>query len=387
MRRFWTGLRYGNGLTRLYVIGIPVCILTGIGFVIASFCINNMWFFLLGVACVIAGIALILNYNIEESDVEPLTDEEETANETGVVADSREMPEPNTEKQSEEKRQEEKQQSKKKRRQQTKKQKKQKEKEVEIEVEKEAEDEEPIKKEDSLLQYDEKKIKQVFYKYKIRKDYKCIIIDAWKKKGIYQQPAYIWRQRSQIHILVLGDKTQDLTIPMNRLTILKYHKGVICQAKKEYMQFRKESPVKTVFSAYLPTYRQGVKDGHPVIYKNLFELGDGILLTNTSVRAILELLQPEFQVDDGVTRDVRYNGFLKEIYKQSILLQNQVIGVKDYQEAVNENLQKLAVSEASEREYESTLQALYQNKMITQEYIEYYRQYREQGRQEKGERR
>ena len=330
---------------------------------------------------------MILNYNIEESDVEPQTDEEETANETGVVADSRGMPETNTEKQSEEKRQEERQQDKKKHRQQTKKQKKQKEKEVEIEVEKEAEDEEPIKKEDSLLQYDEKKIKQVFYKYKIRKDYKCIIIDAWEKKRIYQQPAYIWRQRSQIHILVLGDKTQDLTIPMNRLTILKYHKGVICQAKKEYMQFRKESLVKTVFSAYLPTYRQGVKDGHPVIYKNLFELGDGILLTNTSVRAILELLQPEFQVDDGVTRDVRYNGFLKEIYKQSILLQNQVIGVKDYQEAVNENLQKLAASEASEREYESTLQALYQNKMITQEYIEYYRQYREQGRQEKGERR
>ena len=98
MKRFWTGLRYGNGLTRLYVIGIPVCILTGIGFVIASFCINNMWFFLLGVACVIAGIALILNYNIEESDVEPQTDKEETASETGGVADSREMPEPNTEK-------------------------------------------------------------------------------------------------------------------------------------------------------------------------------------------------------------------------------------------------------------------------------------------------
>lgn len=130
MKRFWTGLRYGNGLTRLYVIGIPVCILTGIGFVIASFCINNMWFFLLGVACVIAGIALILNYNIEESDVEPQTDEEETANETGVVADSRGMPETNTEKQSEEKRQEERQQDKKKHRQQTKKQKKQKEKEV-----------------------------------------------------------------------------------------------------------------------------------------------------------------------------------------------------------------------------------------------------------------
>ena len=68
-------------------------------------------------------------------------------------------------------------------------------------------------------------------------------------------------------------------------------------------------------------------------------------------------------------------------------MQNQVIGGMDYQEAVNENLQKLAASEASEREYESTLQALYQNKMITQEYIEYYRQYREQGRQEKGERR
>lgn len=347
MKKFLTGLRYGTWSTRLYVISIPIAFLIGIGAIIAAFIFNFMLLFLTGVAVIIGGITLIVNYNIDESIVEEV--EPESIN--------REPEEQEPEEQEPEERIPKEQ----------------------VSEEPKAEEQEPERqnheREEELLSYDEKAVKQVFYKYKVKKDHKTIMIDSWEEKGIKQMPAYIWNGKGQLHILTVGQNVQEYTMPLSKTGKLSYKRGIICQAKEEYIQFRKASLLSTVFTKYLPVYHKGNKDHRPVIYKNLFAFENGLMVTNTSVKTISELLHPQFEIDDIVMRDVRYNGFFKEIYKLGILFREQVYSVKEYQNLVNGVLQNFAESGIMKEEYESTLQALYQNKLITQEYIQFYLQY------------
>ncbi|MDD6572473.1 MAG: hypothetical protein PUF12_08845 [Thermoflexaceae bacterium] len=365
MKKFLTGLRYGNWLTKLYVLAIPICILVGVGLVISSFFVNSMLLFLVGVAVGIAAIALWINFTIEETEIEqasPSKKPRQKEKNTQTI----EPPAASQDKILKSDRIQEAEKS--------------LEPDKAPESDKAPEPDKRIEKEETeqlLAEYDAKAMKQVFYKYKVRKDHRTIIIDEWKEKGVYQSPVYIWLHRSQVHFLVIGKDIQEITVPAGKLSPLQYRRGVICQAKDEYLQFRKESLLSTVFSPFLPVYHEGDKDGRPVVYKNLFEMGNGIRITNPSARIVMDMLQLEFQVDDIVTRDLRYNAFFKEIYTRSILFREQVITAKEYQENVNDILHNLASSDVAEQEYEETLQALFQNKLITQEYIEYYKQYRE----------
>lgn len=407
MKKYLFGLRYGNWQTRLYVVSLPVCIAAGAGLVVASFIMNSMLMFLLGIGFGIGVVALLQCFTIEEgsfalaarTETPPL--EPEAGPEKGIeVPVEAVRPEPEA-KEEEPKKEEKKKKEPRKKEKKKKEPMKQKpepeplqpeeEKLVEEKPEppseelvpepkeqkKEDKEQERKDKEKELIAYDQKKIKHVFYKYKVRKDHKAIIIDEWKEKKVKQCPAYIWLHRSQVHLLLMGKETQELTIPVSKAGTLTYVKGVVCKAKEEYPQFRKESLLSAVFTPYLPTYHKGEKNGRTVIYKNLFQLGDGLLVTNTSARIIMELLHPAFQVHDRVTKDMQYNDFYKEIYKTGILFREQVLTVKEYKEGMSETLQKFAATGVADQEYEKTLQALYRNKLITEEFVTYYLLYRE----------
>lgn len=382
MKKFLTGLRYGNWLTKLYVISIPICILVGIVLIVLSFVWNVIYLFLLGVAFGIGAIALSQSFTIEEEFIEQEPEEEKNQT-TKRLPRKKAQRKPEARETVEESQELEKETVKKSRRVEPETQ--ETETEIKESEEKEKKKENKKPKQDELEEYDEKKIKQVFYKYKVRKEHRMIIIDEWKEREIHQQPAYIWVHRGQVHFLVIGDGVQELTVPVNKASSMLYQRGIVCQTKEEYPQFRKESLLSTLFSSYLPVYHEGNKNGRPVIYKNLFEFGSGIKITNTSARNVRELLQSEVQVDDIVTRDLRYNSFFKEIYKTGILFREQVITAKEYQDQVNDVLQNLALSDASDKEYEDTLQLLCHQKLISQEYMEYYKQYRVRVRLEEEE--
>lgn len=391
MKKYLFGLRYGTWLTRLYIVSIPVCILAGIGLVIASFILNSMLMFLLGIGFGIGVVTLLQCFTIEEDSFvvtkkaeDDLMETEEASGEADKKIEHEpeqkqeepEEPQPEPPNEKPEKKKKEKKIKEKK----TKKEPEPPLKEPEPEPKeqkKEDKEQERKEKEKELAAYDQKKIKQVFYKYKVRKDHKVIIIDEWKEKDIKQCPAYIWLHRGQIHLLLMGKETQELTMPAVKAGTLTYVKGVVCKPKEEYPQFRKESLLSTVFSPYLPTYHNGEQDRRPMIYKNLFQLGSSLRVTNTSARTIMNLLHPAFQVDDRVTRDMKYNDFYKEIYKTGILFREQVLTVKEYQDRVSETLQKFAATGVAEQEYEKTLQALYRHKLITEEFVTYYLLYRE----------
>ena len=228
----------------------------------------------------------------------------------------------------------------------------------------------------TLETYDEKKLKQVFYKYKVKRDHKCIIIDSWKQHQVLQAPAYIWISRRKVHFLIMEKETREIEVPRTEFTTLLYHPGIVCQTKEEYPQFRKETMMSKIFSKYLPSYHSGNRNGRPVIYKNLFELGNGLYLTNTSAKVVLDMLQPVFQVDDQVTRDGHCQEIVKDIYKLGILLRNLVYTAKEYKDLVDDKIRTLANTGISETEYMEILQLLFRMNLITAEYMEYYKRYR-----------
>ena len=422
MKNFIAGLRYGNWLTRLYLISIPILISAGIGLIVYSFVANSMWMFLAGTALGIGGIALAQSFVVEVSgelvkETEEYLDEElppEEVSEEYETPERDEMPEeaesqeefvedaeetPQKRKRKEKKKREKVRKPKQKREPKEKRQRKQKKelddiadleeqeeaKQLETEEieqgkpEEKAEDAEQKKPkgkpEDALLNYDEQKIQHVFYKFKVRKDHRPIMIDSWEEKDVFQCPAYIWVYRGQLHLLLMESSAREETVPVAKVSTMKYIRGKICKAKKEYLQFRKESALAIVFAPFLPSYHEGLKNGKSVVYKNLYELGPGIRITNTSVKTVMSMLNPEFQVDDIITRDVRYNDFFKEIYRAGILFRDKVLTTKEYRDQISDTLHKLVKTGVSEKEYESTLQSLYHHKLITEEYISFYMQY------------
>lgn len=348
MKKLLTGLRYGNWYTRLYILAIPICIAGGVGLMATSFLINSMLMFLSGVGIGIIGLILCMRFDIQEITYVP--NEKKGKKQAAKKADYTKL----------EKKQE-------------------KEEAGEPKTEKEAE----------LLAYDEKKIKQIFYRYKVRAEHRIIMIDKWEQESVHQSPAYIWKQHRQFRILVLGDGVQEYSISWAKLAVMKYHRGIICHVKQEYPQFRKESLMKQVFSPCLPVYHEGTKNGKPVIYKNLFELGDGLFVTNTSGKAIMELAQPELVIEDQWIWNAGYNIFFKEIYKQGILFREQVISPTEYRNRITGYLENLAESAVPDDEYRKNLQALYENRLISQEYVTYYQTNRDKLRleEQRGEKR
>lgn len=325
MKKVLSGLKNGDWKTRLYIIGVPVLILAGIVSVIVSFQIDSMWLFLLGVAAGIGAIIIAQRFTILVEEWETEAKQPQTESETEKKKDASDR----------------------------------------------AED-----KEKSLDAYDEKKLKQVFYKYKVKREHKCIMIDSWKRYDLCQCPAYIWVSRRRVHFLIIGEEVREIEVQETALKTLRYHPGIACRAKEEYPQFRKETMMSKIFTKYLPSYHSGNRNGRPVIYKNLFELGDGLFLTNTSARVVMEMLQPMFLVEDAITEDMHCQELVKDIYKLGILLRNLVYTAKEYKSLVDDKIQFLADTSMPQKEYEDILQMLLDMKLITAEYKEYYKRYR-----------
>lgn len=221
MKKVLEGLKNGDWKTRLYIIGTTVLMLAGLGGIVVSFIVNSMWLFLAGVAAGIAAIVIVQKFSIvtEELDAEELMPETEAESETEAETAAESETESETETDAE----------------------------PETEIT-EKDDRHRIEERKKILEsYDEKKLKQVFYKYKVKRDHKCIIIDSWKQHQVLQAPAYIWISRKKVHFLIVEKETREIEVPRTEFTTLLYHPGIVCRTKEEYPQFRKETMMSKIF--------------------------------------------------------------------------------------------------------------------------------------------
>lgn len=340
MRKIINAILYGNIMTKLYYILIPVLTILAIGLVIVSFVTNTMLLFLIGIGVGILTLVFSQSFSIEEEEVveyardksnrktmkkDTLNDIVEGETTNGIL----------TEKQ-----------------------------------------EENCASAQELEKYNPKTMKKIFYKYKVKRDHRTIIIDSSQEYHIHQCPTYIWTRKGMFHMLLLEKEARHIAIPMAKLTRMRYDKGVVCKKEEEYVDMHKSPVVSAVFEACLPSYHSGQKGGRPVIYKNLYCIGSDIKVTNNSVKQILTVLSPTFVVQDYIMNSKEYNTFFKEIYKLGILCRDGAMNFQDYKNKISMILQDMSGDGMSETEFEATLQQLFEQHLISDDFIEYFIQYR-----------
>lgn len=238
----------------------------------------------------------------------------------------------------------------------------------------EQEKEEEVKEEDYLKQYEEEKIKQIFYQYKVKIDHKAVMIDSSQKLHISQCPAYIWVQHNQFHMLLLEREPRKISIKLNQLGTITYKKGVPANQDMEYRSMKKASFVAKIFAPYLPDYNKNNQNNIQREYKNLYVIQPDIAFTNTSAKHLFELLTAEFIVEDSVTNSKLYHDCFKEAHKLGILLKDNGITIEKYKKQITDVMEQLIYSDLSPHNFENTLQLMVRHHLITQEFADYYQE-------------
>lgn len=238
--------------------------------------------------------------------------------------------------------------------------------------------------ENYMEKYNETSIKKIFYYYKVKKNHIPIIIDSWESEDLKQCPAYVWLDKSDFHVLVIGKEVKKVEIPRKNLIKIVYEKGVTANINEDYQAFKNPSFMSIVFSGVLPTVYEsgvGIKATHK---KNLYVLFSDLKITNTSAKALIDLLQVDFSIPEEEIYSKKYSSYFTLAYKLNILLKDGVLSVNDYKRKIKEVLLSLAVAEISFDAFKIFINQLIQGRLITKEYAEYYVEYRKKQKKERG---
>lgn len=381
LRKIADGLRYGDKKTKGLVIGISLIAFAGLVMGVVSFVVNSIMVFLGGVALMILAIVLSQSFTLddvadEESEEEnPVqnhstkrqkrvrnkTKKERITEQAGQQEESSEASlEAPLEKALEEAVEAPLEKA--------------LEEAVEVPLEKSVEEavEAPIEAPANFEAYEKGRLKKILHKYKVKRDHRTILIDEWKEQRVKELPAYIWKHRGVIYILLLEQEPRVVKLVATEIKELRYRRGVECNPSREYVQLKKPSLITTVFEELLPTYHKGTRNGRPVMFKNLYEIANGMLLTNSSAKNVIDLLQLPFSMEDGTTRRPDYNDYFKEIYRLGILCKDSVMEFSEYKTRIDEIIQNMALTEMENQEYVKTLQQLVEHHLISEEYVTFY---------------
>lgn len=225
--------------------------------------------------------------------------------------------------------------------------------------------------------YNKKMLARVKKKYRVRKEHRPIIIDSSVSYHIKECPAFIWRIHNKVYLLLLEKEPRRISISRDLIRHMGYEPNVEAAPEGEYEAFKKESMVTGVFKEFLPDYKivKG-KDGKKKV-KNLYTIYPDIRITNNSVNDVMDLLCLNFMPEDKITKSDSLNGFFKRIYAAQILYIDQVYGVMEYKEAVENTLTDMCYAEMPKREFAATLENLVKGKLISKQYANYYLEMRD----------
>lgn len=230
--------------------------------------------------------------------------------------------------------------------------------------------------ENYLEKYTKDNVKKLFVKYKVNKDHRPIMVDLCQSEKIRQCPAYIWTDRHGFNLLVMERMPRKVVISETKATEVVYEKGVAAYPKSDYEAFEKPSFLGMAFGNFLPTVYEDSINGRSIFRKNLYTIAPDIKVTNTSAKAVFELLKPDFVVKDRVMDSDSYSTYFKSAYKLNILLRDGVIQISEYKQKVKEVLESLAEAKISLEEFHKNMEQLVKGRMITEEYADYYMEYR-----------
>lgn len=372
MKKIINSLLYGNEQTKSYLMAI--IILSILTIIFGILCVINLSF-CFGVLCVGAGIldGIILNNitfenetyllkrkaSIEKEKEERKIEKETKKEVNSILTEQNDKKEELTEDENldpELKRSEKKKVS------------TEGQEDIPIDLKTEEEEEIPYKN------YTKEKMKQIFYKYKIKEEHRKVMIDFCTPFRIKQCPAYVWRDRKNLYFLLLEEEPRKIEIALNKIDGIHYEKGAVVKSSLDYDKFKEPSFIGSIFVSYLPTYYEKVKNERKHYCKNLYVITPELKVTNTSARSLFDILEADFLLQDKIMTSNRFDTYFKLAYKSNILLRDQVITPEEYKDKIRVLLTSISQGEMSEREYISLINQLEEYKLITKEYAKYYQE-------------
>lgn len=231
----------------------------------------------------------------------------------------------------------------------------------------------PKEEETIYSSFGEKKMEQIFKTFKVKQDNRRIMIDSCACFRIRQCPAYVWKDKKYLHLLLLEKEPRTITIPLKEIKDIYYESGILAK-EKEYELFHKPSYIASLFSPFLPQYYEKLQGNERKKYKNLYIIGPKLKVTNTSARNLFDILELEFNIEDTVMESTRYSPYYKLAYKSNILLRDRIINIEEYKDRIKMIMTAAADDEDSDYEYNQLINQLLDNNLMTKEYAEYYRE-------------
>lgn len=222
---------------------------------------------------------------------------------------------------------------------------------------------------DDFARYDEKQLKKIMYRYKVRREHKTIIIDNAPEYKIRQCPAFVWREGNNLHFLLLEKEPRKLDIPLSDIRQIGYHKRVKAEPDRDYRPFTHATLVAKVFREHLPSYQETVENGKRFFYKNLYVAGSHMEITNTSAKNLFDILTVPFVIHNDVTESRRYSEYFKEAYRCSTLCKDLVITKAEFSEKITGLLDEMADADITGSEFMQTLRDMAQFHFATREQV------------------
>lgn len=227
---------------------------------------------------------------------------------------------------------------------------------------------------ESLAEITEEDLKQLLVSYHVNTAHVQIMIDSYEKEKVKQTPAYLWKDKGCLQLLVLESKPRNLAVPLSQVTEITYLKDVEVNPLAEYEQVRQPSVVSAMYQAFLPVYKERQAGARRYYTKNLYVLAPGIRITNTSVKNVRRVLPVPISFAGII--DERYSRYYQEAYRMKILLVDQVLTAEEYKEQISGMLKQMADSGEDDRDFADDLELMVRARLITREVAEYFKDYR-----------
>ncbi|MDD6072293.1 MAG: hypothetical protein PUC12_15995 [Clostridiales bacterium] len=338
MIRIWNALRYGDSGTRKSIGSVIFFSVLGIGLIIASGLSGQFYLFVLGMLAGVAAIIISQSFTLVDDNFVAETGKnkkKESVETVSVVKEKRE------------------------------------------DSKKEMPSEDMVHKEQKIEEaefsrYNEQMIKKLKRKYHVKKDHRPVLIDNSKSYRIKECPAFIWRVHNKVYLLLLEKEPRRISISRELIRHVDYVPNVRANREKEYLAFRKENLITSVFSGYLPDYYDSKAKDTNLKYKNLYQIYPDIQFSNRSISQVMDLLCLNFMPEDKLTKSDKVNGYFKRIYAANILYKDRVYSITEYKEAVETALEEMCYAEIPAAEFAITMENLVQARLISQEYADHY---------------
>ena len=218
-----------------------------------------------------------------------------------------------------------------------------------------------------------KQVKKLLYKYKVKKVHFPILLEECKERNLQECPAYIWVNKDRLQFLTLSAKTRKFDLPLSGLQTITVERSVRANPKQEYATIKSAKFVAKVFQALIPSYYIATdENGRRTHRKNCYLVGEDILVTNRSVRAVMELTQARFVLPEDEKMGKAYGTYTTEAYKLKFLCQDEVILPDEYKIKIRLLLQQMVEADISDYEFTKNLSMMVKKQLITDEYAKYY---------------